>query len=248
MKCCPCCNARYASSIRNCPSCGFVPALVDGFDSYAPDLAHDGGGFKSDYFSELARLEEVNFWFRSRNKLLMWAIEKYCPNFQSLLEIGCGTGYVLTGISKRFPRSTLFGSEIFIAGLGFAASRLPSAKFMQMDARNIPFESEFDVIGAFDVLEHIKEDEKVLTQMCTALKPEGLMLLTVPQHAWLWSPIDEYAFHERRYAAADLHQRIEDAGFRVIRPNCALLLNYRSVLVAYFGRESAIADCASTLL
>jgi SAM-dependent methyltransferase len=88
---------------------------------------------------------------------------------------------------------------------------------MQMDARNIPFENEFDVIGAFDVLEHIKEDKKVLAQVYSALKPEGLMLLTVPQHAWLWSPIDEYACHERRYAAPDLHQKIEAAGFRVIR-------------------------------
>ena len=208
MKRCLCCDARYASLIRYCPNCSFIPALVDGFDSYAPDFAHEGGGFKPNYFSELARLEEANFWFKSRNKLLMWAIEKYCPNFQSFLEIGCGTGYVLSGVSKRFPRSTLFGSEIFITGLSFAATRLPSAKFMQMDARNIPFENEFDVIGAFDVLEHIKEDEEVLLQMCAALKPEGLMLLTVPQHAWLWSPIDEYAFHERRYAAADLHQKI----------------------------------------
>jgi SAM-dependent methyltransferase len=88
---------------------------------------------------------------------------------------------------------------------------------MQMDARNIPFENEFEVIGAFDVLEHIKEDEKVLTQIYSALKPEGLMLLTVPQHAWLWSPIDEFACHERRYGAADLHQKIEASGFRIIR-------------------------------
>lgn len=217
MKRCLSCNIPYVSSMHNCPSCGFLPTRLDGFDSYAPALAHDGGGFKANYFLELAHLEAANFWFRSRNKLLLWVIENYCPNFQSLLEIGCGTGYVLSGISKRFPGSTLHGSEIFIAGLGFAAARLPSAKFMQMDARNIPFENDFDVIGAFDVLEHIKEDDEVLKQMHAALKPNGLILLTVPQHAWLWSRIDEYAFHERRYAATDLHQKIEAAGFCVIR-------------------------------
>jgi SAM-dependent methyltransferase len=234
MKRCLSCNARYASSMRNCLNCGFVPALVDGFDSYAPNFAHDGGGFKSNYFAELAHLEEANFWFQSRNQLIMWAIENYCPNFQSFLEVGCGTGYVLSGVSKRFPRSTLYGSEIFIAGLGFAAARLPSTKFMQMDARSIPFENEFDVIGAFDVLEHIKEDGEVLTQICAALKPEGLMLLTVPQHAWLWSSIDEYAFHVRRYAAADLHQKIEASGFRLIRSTSFVTTLLPAMMISRF--------------
>lgn len=237
MKRCLSCTINYTSSTRNCPSCGFTPAYVDGFDSYAPDFAHEGGGFKSIYFSELARLEDSNFWFSSRNNLIMWAIEKYCPNFQSLLEIGCGTGYVLSGISKKFPRQTLFGSEIFIAGLGFAAERLPSAKFMQMDARSIPFENEFDVIGAFDVLEHIKEDEKVLAQMCISLKPEGLILITVPQHAWLWSPIDEYACHERRYAASDLHQKIEAAGFRVIRSTSFVTTLLPAMMISRFNQK-----------
>jgi len=217
MRFCLRCNNRHSSSIRDCPDCGFIPALVNGFDSYAPELAHAGGGFKPNYFAELASMEESNFWFKSRNQLLIWAIEKYCPNFESLLEIGCGTGYVLSGVSTKFPHSRLFGSEIFITGLGFAAARLPSARFMQMDARKIPFESEFDVIGAFDVIEHIKEDEDVLRQMCASLKPEGWMLLTVPQHEWLWSPTDEYALHERRYTSSDLHRKIERAGFRLIR-------------------------------
>jgi SAM-dependent methyltransferase len=88
---------------------------------------------------------------------------------------------------------------------------------MQMDARNIPFEEEFDVIGAFDVLEHIEEDERVLAQVHAALRLQGIMLITVPQHKWLWSVMDEYACHVRRYAAADLHQKIETAGFRIVR-------------------------------
>ena len=196
MKRCLACNGRYSPVMDNCPACGEGPAWVDGFQAYAPALAHNGGGFESSYFSDLARLESENFWFRSRNLLITWALKKYFPNFQSLVEIGCGTGYVLSGLSNAFTKATLQGSEIFTAGLGFAAKRLPSATFMQMDARNIPFVEEFDVIGAFDVLEHIEEDEQVLEQAHGALKPQGLVLITVPQHAWLWSSVDEYACHE----------------------------------------------------
>ena len=86
-----------------------------------------------------------------------------------------------------------------------------------MDARHIPFVNEFDAIGAFDVLEHIDEDEQVLMQMREALKPNGIMLLTVPQHAWLWSPVDEYACHVRRYSAKELHAKVERAGLEILR-------------------------------
>ena len=48
-------------------------------------------------------------------------------------------------------------------------------------------------------------------------KPHGFMLLTVPQHAWLWSPVDEHACHVRRYAASDLHHKIKTAGFQIVR-------------------------------
>lgn len=239
MKRCLNCNARYALTMRACPVCSSGPTLKDGFDSYAPEFAHGGGGFKSSYFSELACLEDSNFWFRSRNQLILWALRQYCPNFKSLLEIGCGTGYVLSGISKIFPNSTLHGSEIFTAGLNFAAARLPSANFMQMDARNIPFEGEFDVIGAFDVLEHIEEDERTLAQVHAALKPRGIMLITVPQHAWLWSPIDEYACHVRRYTASDLHRKIETAGFQIVRSTSFITTLLPAMMISRFIQKKS---------
>lgn len=217
MKRCLACSTCYSSFLMDCASCGFSPSLVNGFRAYAPELAHVGGGFEPSHFSQLAQLEENSFWFQARNQLILWALEKYCQDFKSLLEIGCGTAYVLSGISKKFPQRILHGSEIFIAGLDFAIKRLPSINLMQMDARNIPFEEEFDVIGAFDVLEHIEEDEQVLKQVYAALKPEGFMLLTVPQHTWLWSSIDERAHHVRRYTASDLHSKIKTAGFQIIR-------------------------------
>jgi SAM-dependent methyltransferase len=190
---------------------------LDGVLAFSPILAASGAGFKVDAFAKLAAQEEHSFWFRSRNRLLVWALHRYFPAASSLLEIGCGTGYVLGGMRARFPDLRLAGSEIFSAGLVFAAERLPGVDLFQMDARAIPFVDEFDLIGAFDVLEHIKEDEEVLAQMYRAVKPGGGVLITVPQHMFLWSQADVEAVHQRRYSAHELRRKVESAGFDVVR-------------------------------
>lgn len=217
MKRCLNCDTCFPSSDNSCQACSWTPDLINGFNAYAPLYNEHTAGFKSSYFSELAGLEENNFWFRCRNQLIVWALKKYAPNFCFFLEIGCGTGFVLSGIKNAFPDKHLMGSELFTQGLIFASTRQPQIHFMQMDAKNIPFVAEFDSIGAFDVLEHVKEDEQVLGQIHQALKPEGIVLLTVPQHQWLWSPIDDYACHVRRYSAKELKKKLEQAGFNVLR-------------------------------
>lgn len=216
MKKCLQCENFFSSAELKCPSCGHQPERLNGMEVHAPEFANAGGGFKPEYFSELSRLEAQNFWFRARNELILWALRSYKPNASNFLEVGCGTGFVLSGIAHACPEMTLNGSEIFLAGLSHAEERVPSAHFMQMDARRVPFAEEFDAIGAFDVLEHIEEDEIVLAQLYRALKPGGVLVITVPQHPWLWSPSDEYACHVRRYTRAEIEQKVITAGFDLL--------------------------------
>lgn len=217
MKQCLSCKSLYNSELNQCNACEANVTFINGFQAFAPLLAKEGGGFKASYFQELAELEEKNFWFRARNKIILWALKKYKPNFNSYLEIGCGTGFVLSGVSQAFPKAVLNGSEIFTDGLKFAATRLPDVNLMQMDARQIPFASEFDVLGAFDVLEHIEEDTAVIEEVYKAIKPGGIFILSVPQHQWLWSKTDELAFHQRRYSNSELTKKLQTAGFTILR-------------------------------
>jgi len=232
MKACLKCRSVFPSSEIACPSCSYIPVRLNGIEAYAPELADSGGGFKPEYFSELAALEAANFWFRARNELITWALCAYSPDARNFLEVGCGTGFVLSGIAKAYPDIALSGSEIFLAGLAHAAERVPSAHFMQMDARHIPFVNEFDAIGTFDVLEHIDEDEAVLAQLRRALKPGGLLLLTVPQHPWLWSAADDYACHVRRYAMGELESKILAQGMRIERSTSFVSLLLPAMLLS----------------
>jgi SAM-dependent methyltransferase len=215
MKRCPQCSTTHDAMDWECPACGNAPDRVDSFPILAPDLAQGGAGFPPEAFAELADVEADSFWFRACNRLIVWALRRHFPNMQRYLETGCGTGYVLAGVAGAYPDAAITGSEVFSVGLPFAADRVERAEFLQMDARQIPYVDEFDVIGAFDVLEHIEEDELVLEQMFQALRPGGGIAITVPQHPWLWSQQDENACHVRRYQICELREKVLRAGFKV---------------------------------
>ena len=189
--------------------------MINGFLAFSPELATDTETYESDFFSLLVKVEPGNFWFETRNELIAWAMQRYFPNMQQFLEIGCGTGFVASNIQKRFPEASVSGSELLSNGLAFSRTRLPQATLFQMDARCIPFADEFDVIGAFDVLEHIPEDEIVLAQMFKAVKPGGGVVVTVPQHDFLWSVTDDFSHHQRRYSQQEMLQKMKRAGFTV---------------------------------
>jgi len=217
MKRCLACEALFEGASWRCPKCGYQPALRDEIYQFTEEPPDAHAGFKPEYFARLAEIEESNFWFRARNELIQWALRNYFPEAKSFFEVGCGTGFVLAGIHEKFPRMRLVGSEIFADGLAIAKTRLPNIELYQMDARRISFEREFDVVGAFDVLEHVIEDENVLLQMFNAVRPGGGFLVTVPQHPFLWSASDQYAMHQRRYNCTELRRKVESAGFQVQR-------------------------------
>jgi len=207
------CTATFDSSGWRCPSCGHEPAQRDGFRLFARRVADDEG-YDPTIYRELADLEEGNFWFVARNRLLLHLMARYVPERGRVLELGCGTGFVLQALRERWPCWQLEGSELHVAGLEFARKRVdPSITLSQMDARRIPYRAEFDVIGAFDVIEHIPDDYGVLTECHSALRPNGLLVLSVPQHMALWSPHDDLGHHCRRYEPSELRALLTETGF-----------------------------------
>jgi SAM-dependent methyltransferase len=175
------------------------------------------GGFPEDSFDWLATIEPGHFWFEERNRLIVWALKRYGTEPKSLLEVGCGTGFVLHAIRRAFPSLPLTATDALPGGLAVAAHRVPDATFIQQDARDVEPGESFDVVCVFDVLEHIPEDEEVLRRLYAATAPSGLLLITVPQHPQLWSRIDDASHHVRRYRRHELRDRVMRAGFAPLR-------------------------------
>ena len=133
----------------------------------------------------------------------------------TFLEVGCGTGFVLMGIQNAFPHISLDATEFHPEGLAFARQRVPSCNFRIEDARQLSKTCNYDCLGSFDVLEHIDDDMLVLRNFFDVLKPGGYILLTVPQHPWLWSSTDVHAHHLRRYTRSELIRKVKLAHFSV---------------------------------
>ena len=242
MKRCPHCATVFENREWTCPECAFSPAFTAGFPAFAPELSGGGAGFKPEVFAELAALEADNFWFRARNRLILCAMRRYFPDLRHYLEIGCGTGFVLAAIRNAYPKAKITGSEVFSAGLPYAASRVKQTELLQMDARAIPYADEFDVIGAFDVLEHIAEDEVVLAEMLRAVRPGGGIVITVPQHPSLWSYQDEHACHVRRYRVGELRKKVLKAGFQLELETSFVSLLLPAMYLSRLALREAPAD------
>jgi SAM-dependent methyltransferase len=190
---------------------------IEGFRCYAPDMARSYADYPSDGFDVTAEVEARSFWCRTRNRIIGSVIERFTDRSRTLdmLEIGCGIGGVVAGL-RRFDHLRLTASEIYIQALRYARERVPGVQFIQLDATEMPFRAEFDLVGAFDVLEHIQDDERVISGVSEALRPGGLFLVTVPQHKWMWSRLDEIVCHKRRYTRAELLARLRRRGFEVL--------------------------------
>ncbi len=184
---------------------------------FAPELADTVSGIDPKVFDELSELEAGYFWFVARSELIVGLADKFFPQARRCLEIGCGTGAVLRELAASRSWERLVGSELHPAGLVHARRRLPSgAEFVQMDARDVPAAGLFDLTGAFDVIEHIADDEKVLRGLRAATRTGGGTIIAVPQHPWLWSRADEVAYHQRRYRRGELEAKLARNGYEVL--------------------------------
>ena len=177
-----------------------------------PGTSYDPG-----YFNPLFLAEDRHFWFRSRNKVIaesLRTIINSLPAGYRMLEIGCGTGNVLRMLEKICYQGKVVGMDLFAEGLQFARRRV-SCSLVQGDLNYSPFQQDFNIIGMFDVLEHLEDDVAVLKNLGQMLSKDGVVVLTVPAFQSLFSYFDVASHHVRRYEIGNLDATLSKAGYRV---------------------------------
>ena len=112
----------------------------------------------------------------------------------------------------------------------------------QADVTRLPLRGEFDVVGAFDVLEHVPDDAAAIREIARSVRPGGGVVITVPQHAWLWSGLDEYAGHQRRYSRAALVSLVGSAGLRPVLVTSFVSLLLPALLLSRAAQRGKTVD------
>lgn len=166
-------------------------------------------------YDHMARHAASHWWYVARRDVLAGLIarEVVLPANPRILEIGCGTGHNLDMLN-RF--GTVDALELDDDARALAAKRLGRAvlpaRLPELPA--LPA-APYDLIALLDVLEHVDDDRGALRTIAGQLAPDGTLLLTVPQHQWMWTGHDVANHHFRRYSKASLRAVFEGSGLQL---------------------------------
>jgi SAM-dependent methyltransferase len=152
----------------------------------------------------------LNAWLRYD---LIFRLLQSVDDGAEILEIGAGLGALGFRLARRYDYT---GLEQDPQSCAVAAKRLASlgrGRVIHGAEDTLPSNSTFDVVCAFEVLEHIEDDLAALRRWRSLLRPGGLVLLSTPAHQHRFGAADVMAGHFRRYGRDELASRLTEAGF-----------------------------------
>jgi SAM-dependent methyltransferase len=166
-------------------------------------------------YQQMAQLDQRHWWYRARREVIAALIRRSvrpAPDAR-ILEIGCGTGHNLAMLGEFGHVDAL---ELDEEARTFAEQRLGrsvlSAPLPELAG---VLDKHYDLVGGFDVIEHIDDDRAAVASIAAKLKPGGKFVMTVPAHQWMWSAHDVVNHHKRRYSKGRLRQLIESSPLRL---------------------------------
>lgn len=154
---------------------------------------------------------EDSWWYRGRISVVRSALRRArTPKRDTALDLGAGYGGMCALLKEYAESVDAFEPD------QEAAQELARRGYRHIYTDTAQALAEkHDIIGLFDVLEHIENDEDMLVRLHDSLTEDGVLVLTVPSYQWLWSAHDERNRHFRRYRARELRRKLVESGFEV---------------------------------
>lgn len=159
---------------------------------------------------KLAALEDDHWWYRERRHILAKSLQGMTPG--TALDIGAAGGG-----NSRVLRDLGWNAiplEYGAPGAEVAAER--GLSVIRADATRLPIADQaLDLVVAYDLLEHLVDDEACVSEVMRVLRPHGRFLVAVPCDPKLWSDHDVAVDHVRRYTRETLTALLDRPGFEL---------------------------------
>lgn len=167
-------------------------------------------------YERLRELESTHWWFTVRRRLIGQVLRDCkLPANARILEAGCGTGGNIA-LLRRF--GTVRAMEPDEASRSYVQETHGLAVDPGLLPDGLPYApASFDLVCAFDVIEHVDDDRASVRKLGELLAEKGVLVLMVPAYQWMWSHHDELHHHKRRYTRREFVRVLEEAGLRVTR-------------------------------
>lgn len=143
------------------------------------------------------------------------------PEGPTILDLGCSSGLMTAEVIRQWPEASVIGIDAESDGLAAAHRALPSTPFVHASGTDLPLDdSRMDAVVSLNVLEHIPDDVRVLSEIHRVLRPGGIGVVVVPYNPSLYDYYDSHLQHERRYARHEMAEKGTSAGLRHVTSAC----------------------------
>jgi SAM-dependent methyltransferase len=182
---------------------------------------------RAEEFAPLFALEAGHWWFRGMREITAAILDPVAADFAPdgrpvrILDIGCGTGLMLSWLERYSRGAPVVGLEYSAGGIAFCRSRGHTA-LIHGTATDLPFATaSFDLVTTFEVLDEIPDDRPAFREIARVLRPGGRVLIRLPGLEWLRSGHDAAMQTQRRTTPAGLSAKLAAVGLEVERATFA---------------------------
>ena len=187
-------------------------------------------------YEQFRELEERHWWFLGRNAIFAHLLRTLIvpklsakPGTVRSLDLGCGMGGHLGFLSEHGPATGVDMEDICLKHCRERGYR----RLLVADGTRLPLADEqFELVTAFDTIEHIPDDLAAVRECFRVLKPGGRMFVSVPAWQFLYSHQDRVVHHHRRYTTGRLRALFVRGGFEVEKASYINFLLFPLILPA----------------
>lgn len=175
-------------------------------------------------YATMAEREQTYWWHLGRLRIIQSYVQRALGGEKeaAILNIGCGTGGTIDMLESFGKTDNV---DISDDAIGFMKKR-GYKRITKVSDIKLPFKAKtYDMVGAFDVLEHIDDQVEALKEWRRVLKDDGAIIITVPAYQWLWSDHDVSLHHKRRYTTKRLTEAAQEAGLKPEKKSYAIIFS-----------------------